>query len=258
MQLAVSPIVLETIKEVESLQSLSQFALAGGTNLALRYNHRESQDIDLFCPEIVGVKHFESIAEEVVRFYGVENITGIEYPAGKDSEQYTYLRFWVTKPCGITIKVEVIQNMKMIEPIEVINDVRMVSTTDIGLFKLISGASRAAKKDIYDLDFITDKIALIELFSLLKHKKEQFNTSEDKNIFDLDEDDCSGCPITDPYLLLKFDGGIKNTGVKPIHSNDNILIFGDNKTWIRARTSWRMKIRRLFNYLGINYPDSTT
>jgi hypothetical protein len=48
MQLAVTPVLLETIKEVQSFQSLSLFALAGGTNLAFRYNHRASQDIDLF------------------------------------------------------------------------------------------------------------------------------------------------------------------------------------------------------------------
>ena len=254
MQLAVSPVLLETIKEVQSLQSLSQFALAGGTNLALRYNHRQSQDIDLFCPEIVGVKHFESIEKEVVEFYGVENITGLEYPAGKESEQHTYLRFWVTKPCGIRIKVEIIQNMKMTEPVEIINDVRMVSTKDIGLFKLISGSSRAAKKDIYDLDFITDKIELTDLFELLELKKEQFKADKDKNIFDLDEEDCPSCPIKDPYLLLKFDGGVKSSGVKPMHANDNILIVGDNKSWIMVGISWRRKVRRLFAKLGVEYP----
>jgi len=254
MQLAVSPVLLETIKEVQSFQSLSQFALAGGTNLALHYNHRESQDIDLFCPGIVGVKHFETIEKEVVQYYGVENITGLEYPAGKESEQHTYLRFWVTKPCGTMIKVEIIQNMKMTEPVEIINDVRMVSTKDIGLFKLISGSSRAAKKDIYDLDFITDKIELTDLYDLLKQKKAQFNSKADKNIFDLDEEDCPSCPIKDPYLLLKFDGGVKRSGVKPMHANDNILIVGNGKTWIAVRTSWRMKVRRLFANLGIQYP----
>jgi hypothetical protein len=62
---AVSKIFIQTIKELQSLPSLSQFALAGGTNLAFRFNHRESQDIDLFCPEIVGVKHLEAIENEI-------------------------------------------------------------------------------------------------------------------------------------------------------------------------------------------------
>lgn len=251
MQQAVSPVLLETIKELQSLSSLSQFALAGGTNLAFRFNHRESQDIDLFCPNIVGVQHFEEIEKEVIAYYGTENISGLEYPIDKESEQYTYVRFWITKPCGTIIKVEVIQNMKMTEPIEVINDVKLVTTKDIGLFKMISGSSRAAKKDIYDLDFITDRISLIDLFEMLKEKQTIFSTKEDKNIFDLDEEES---PINNPKLLLKFDGGVVQRGVKPIHSNDNILIVGDSKTWISVRTSWRMKVRGLFRHLEIEFP----
>jgi len=248
---AVTPVLLETIKQLQALSSLSQFALAGGTNLAFRFNHRESQDIDLFCPIIVGVKHFEAIEKEVIEFYGVEKITGLEYPFDKESEQHTYIRFWVTKPCGTRIKVEIIQNMKMMDAIEVVKDVRLVTTKDIGLFKLVSGSSRAAKKDIYDLDFITEIIPIIELFNDLKVKKVKFNKNEHLNIFDLDEDEC---PTHNPQLLLKFDGKVQVSTIKPIHSNDNILIVEGGKTWIRVRTSWRMKVRTLFNHLNIEYP----
>lgn len=182
-------------------------------------------------------------------FFRETKITGLEYPFDKESEQHTYLRFWVTKPCGIIIKVEIIQNMKMMDAIEVINDVKLVTTKDIGLFKLISGSSRAAKKDIYDLDFITEKINLIDLFQSLKIKKETFNQKEHKNIFDLDEEEC---PIQNPNLLLKFDNKISQNRIKPIHSNDNILIVNEGKSWIRTRTSWRMKVRRLLNHLNSN------
>tara|TARA_R110002124_G_scaffold274944_1_gene445042 strand:- start:53 stop:805 length:753 start_codon:yes stop_codon:yes gene_type:complete len=246
---AVSSVLLQTIKELQALPSLSQFALAGGTNLAFRFNHRQSQDIDLFCPEIVGVKHFETIEAEVKSFFGDTNITGLEYPIDKESEQHTYLRFWVTKPSGVIIKVEIIQNMKMMDAIEVVDGVRLVTTKDIGLFKLISGSSRAAKKDIYDLDFITQNINVIELFENLQVKKQTFNKAEHKNIFDLDEEEC---PTQNPYLLLKFDGKVKQDRIKPMHSNDNILIVKGGKSWIRVRTSWRMKVRRLFKHLEID------
>lgn len=39
---AVSSILKQTILELQSLSSISQFALDGSTNLALRYNHRIS------------------------------------------------------------------------------------------------------------------------------------------------------------------------------------------------------------------------
>lgn len=249
---AVSEVLLQTIKELQSLPSLSQFALAGGTNLAFRFNHRESQDIDLFCPEIVGVKHLESIEKEVINFYGKKNVTGIEYPADKESDQYSFFRFFVAIPTGETIKVEIIQNMKMMDAVEVIDNVRLVTLKDLGLFKLISGSSRAAKKDIYDLDFITEKISIIELFKVLKEKRVIYNKEEDKNIFDLDE---NKCPTQFPLELLNFDRNTKKrNSLKPMHSNDNIIVADNGKSWIRTRMSWVSKIRQLYRSIDVKYP----
>ena len=53
---AVDLLLKETLQELQSLSSLSNFPLAGGTNLALRYNHRKSIDIDLICHKIIGKK----------------------------------------------------------------------------------------------------------------------------------------------------------------------------------------------------------
>jgi hypothetical protein len=47
-QKAVEPITLELLKQLCSLNSLDDFALGGGTNLALRMNHRLSVDLDFF------------------------------------------------------------------------------------------------------------------------------------------------------------------------------------------------------------------
>jgi hypothetical protein len=247
---AVSPLLKQTIKEIQSLPSLSSFLLAGGTNLALRYNHRESQDIDLFCHDTIGVEHFNSIEQEAIEFFGVENITGIQYPAGIEKDQFIFLRFFVTKTPDFTIKVEIIQNMKMMDDVEVIDDIRLVSDKDIGMFKLISGSSRAARKDIYDLDFITNHISLTELMENLKQKQKKFNIKEDRNIFDLDDDES---PLDNPKLLLKFEGNITQNTIKPIHSNDQIIIVEGSKSWIEARISWRMKVRKLFGDWNINH-----
>ena len=61
---AVSPEILRTIQELQRLPSLWGFSLGGGTNLALQYNHRISDDIDLFCPHIVGISGFANIEKE--------------------------------------------------------------------------------------------------------------------------------------------------------------------------------------------------
>lgn len=66
---AVSPVLYQSIRELQSLKSLQTFALAGGTNLAVRFNHRESIDIDLFCTEIIGFTGFQEIQQKVKDFY---------------------------------------------------------------------------------------------------------------------------------------------------------------------------------------------
>ena len=67
---AVSSAIIKSIIQLQSLPSLANFGLAGGTNLALQYNHRISDDIDLFCPEIIGLEGFNEIQEEVKASFG--------------------------------------------------------------------------------------------------------------------------------------------------------------------------------------------
>jgi predicted nucleotidyltransferase component of viral defense system len=152
---AVSPALAKTITELQQLKTLGNFALGGGTNLALRYNHRVSVDIDLFTNEIIGIAGFKKIVEEVTQFYG-DNVTGLDYPC-KLNGQFIFLRFFI-KQKDAFIKVEVLQNFQRLDKIEVIDDIKLLSIKDVGLLKLMSASNRASKKDIYDLDFITDTI----------------------------------------------------------------------------------------------------
>jgi hypothetical protein len=62
---AVSTELLETIIELQRLSSLKNAVLAGGTNLAIRYDHRESIDIDLFFSGIIGKAGYKEIEDEV-------------------------------------------------------------------------------------------------------------------------------------------------------------------------------------------------
>lgn len=244
---AVSPAHLQTIKELQRLPSLSTFALAGGTNLALRFNHRISEDIDLFSTNIIGVDGFQKIESEVKEFYG-EKVINIIYPV-KENDQFVFLRFYIKKD-DVTIKVDVIQNMKALYAFETLEGVRSYDVKDIGLFKLVSCSNRPAKKDIYDLEYITETENLIELYNLLKSKNDKFNKDSDRNIFDLDNDPD---PIDDPHLLLLFDKRMA-TKQKIRHTHDNILNIKGSKSWHLASIQWRMKVRRLYQSLGIEYP----
>ncbi len=247
---AVSKELITTIQELLSLPSLSKFALGGGTNLAYRYNHRKSIDIDLFANEIIGRIEYKNIEVALHEHYG-DSLIHLDYPCD-ENDQYIFLRCLIKKG-KVTIKVEILQNMKTMYDIEIADDIRFISKKDIGLFKLASASSRAAKKDIYDLDYITEEIDIIELFEELRIKQSKFNKEEDKSIFDLDGDTS---PIENPSLLLSFDNlGTKVKSSRPIHSNNTIDIVKGSKSWILVRIEWRTKMRKLYKHLGIDFPS---
>ncbi|WP_185964791.1 nucleotidyl transferase AbiEii/AbiGii toxin family protein [Flavobacterium franklandianum] len=174
----------KTILELQNLLSITQFALGGGTNLALRYNHRISVDIDFIAPMTIGRIGFDKIIEEVESLYGKKHINIMLLNTQLD-EQFLFLRMFISKNEEV-IKVEFLQNMKCLLAPELFEEIRVIHKTDIGLFKLMSASNRFAKKDIYDLDYITDEIDLVELFEHFKIKSEKFNLREHQNIFDLD------------------------------------------------------------------------
>jgi len=245
---AVSDSLIETILELQQLPSLTTSSLGGGTNLAIRYGHRISYDIDLFFPSIIGKRGYELIKEEVMIFYG-DNVFAMDYPCDED-DQFIFQRFFVSK--GETaIKIEVLQNMQThLEP-EIINGIKLMNVYDIALLKLMSASNRANHKDIYDLDYLTDHIALAELMDLLKKRKQIYNQPEHQNIFDQDGE---FSPADDPSLLLKFEELIKGSSSRPGHSNPRIDFIDGEKNWSVARSSWRRKVRAYFHIIGKDFP----
>lgn len=63
--------LLELIRELQTMESLEHFALAGGSNLSLRFNHRKSVDIDLFTNRIIGVDGWKLIEKAIQEKFGV-------------------------------------------------------------------------------------------------------------------------------------------------------------------------------------------
>jgi hypothetical protein len=53
--------LLALILELQALEGFENFSLAGGSNLAARFQHRNSVDLDLFSSEVVGVKGWQVI-----------------------------------------------------------------------------------------------------------------------------------------------------------------------------------------------------
>ena len=146
---AVSEILLKTILELQQLPSLSESLLGGGTNLAIRYGHRQSYDIDFFFPGIIGRSGYEAILKDVINFYKGK-VHGADYPCN-NGDQYLFQRFYITKG-NTAFKVEILQNMQTYDKPDFIEGVHLMSENDIGLLKLMTASNRAHKKDVYDLD----------------------------------------------------------------------------------------------------------
>lgn len=143
--------------------------------------------------------------------------------------------------------------MKINDPIEIVTGIRLASVRDIGLFKLMSASSRPAKKDIYDLYYITEEISLIDLYRQLRDKHSKFSKAEDLNIFDLDKGETA---LDNPLLLLLFDSNYKVSKEKMMHSHDSIVTVEGAVSWRFASMYWRMRLRSLCNHLNIEFPSS--
>lgn len=245
--------LIETIQELQSMQSLQAFGLAGGTNLALRFNHRQSIDVDLFTNEMIGLAGMQAIEAEMQQFYG-DNLTfcEVEDPGG---EQYCWLKAQVRKGKDVFIKVEVIQNMGLTESYEDFDGLRLLTIKDIALLKLMTASNRKAKKDIYDLDYLTDEIPFRDLMLMLADKQSSMNGEASKCLFDLDDE---GNPLDDVALLLAFDKeNYTNRDRRPNHTHDNIDIVDGSKSWRDARRSWMGKVKDYMKANNLELPPVT-
>ncbi len=240
-----------TTKELQELPSIKNFHLAGGTNLSLRYNHRNSVDIDLMSPEIISNQGFSEIVAELNKYYGDKSVITslINEELG---DKYAFLRAFIATE-NASIKVELIQNIKILFEPEYIYGIRLLAKEDVGMLKLMSLTSRMAKKDVYDLDYLTDEIPLEDLMNYLKEKKSKYGGTENNNVFDLDN---PPDPTKNPLSLLAFDQKITYTAGRPNHSHDRLDFVDGSKSWSAARSNWRNKVRTLCNRMGVDIPNT--
>lgn len=247
---AVTPELIEAIKELQKLPSLNAALLGGGTNLAIRYGHRQSVDIDLFFAGIIGKDGFGRIEFEVRKLYG-ERAYGFDYPCDIDN-QFLFLRFFIRNG-DFSIKVEILQNMLTYLPGELVDGILLMQEADIARLKLLAGCNRATQKDIFDLDYLTDRISLPDMMNALREHQDKYDADEHKSIFFLDGEKS---PVNEPNLLLKFDEPAQQRSSRPLHSNPRVDIVSGHKNWLSARSSWRIKVRRYFNSIGYEYSST--
>lgn len=128
--------------DLQEMSSSHNFALAGGTSLALRLGHRLSLDLDFFS-----TTHFEPASLAKQFGLGSESITG-------QAEGTLQARI-------NGVKVEFLRHAypKLADD-ELIQGVKMWSIQDVVAMKLNAISHRGSKKDFFDI------AALLELFPL--------------------------------------------------------------------------------------------
>jgi predicted nucleotidyltransferase component of viral defense system len=139
MNIAVEKKQLELLKRLMNIQFLKNYYLVGGTNLAIRYKHRLSIDLDLFT------KKQGSITDSNLLNYNLKNEfkEDIKVIAVSDVGVFCIIK---------QVKVDFINEpFDLLKPIEKIDNFRLVSQLDIGAMKISAIIGRGTKKDFYDI-----------------------------------------------------------------------------------------------------------
>jgi len=178
---ALAPETLELLGRLMLRPELQDFALAGGTGLALQTGHRLSVDLDLFSardfePEVLLDRLRDEFRTEL------HNI----------SKNTLNLHINGTKVDLLTYKYPMLNSL--IQE----GNIRIYSMEDIAAMKLSAVSSRGSKRDFYDLYFLIKKYSLSELLDFYKRKfeTEQYYHVIKSLIF---FDDAEGEP--DPRLI---------------------------------------------------------
>ena len=149
----VVPDLLELLKKIMSEELFSDFNLVGGTSLSLQIGHRNSIDIDLFG---------NSAIDEVLFIEKLNTFGEVQVIQATKNILITQIN--VIRVDFVNYKYPLLKNSLHIE------NIRMLSTTDIAAMKLNAIAGRGSKKDFIDLYFLLDDFSLLQIFDFYDKK----------------------------------------------------------------------------------------
>lgn len=151
---AVSSATLELLKTICLIKEFELFGLGGGTNLALRMNHRISIDLDFFTNINFDTS---SIFQIITR----------KFPSAELLfEQNQTMIFTIND-----VRVDfVLYPFSWRHPLEVIEGARLISIEDIIPMKLQAVSNRNAKKDYYDIAALLKQYSLSRMLKIFSSK----------------------------------------------------------------------------------------
>ncbi|MDT8411002.1 MAG: nucleotidyl transferase AbiEii/AbiGii toxin family protein [Vicingaceae bacterium] len=240
MRNGVSDELKNTIIKLMECPLLSTFNLGGGTNLSIKYNHRESIDIDLFTSTVLHIDELEQIINFVNKNIST-NIKIVKRNFGNKTQPYSPNAMLEIVCPEQETKIDFIQNLQLLNKPETIDGIRLIHDDDIGALKLLAAANRGSQKDFYDLFLLTNKKPLEHYYELLMERQKKF--AEYKTIFDelstkpltkLEKDISSLCDFNNANDLAKQGNQIILTTNSPIKEN-----------WFTIKQTWKKRVKQL-------------
>ncbi len=151
---AIPPGTLDLLRKLSAHPALEQFALVGGTSLALRFGHRRSIDFDFFTPETFDVDWLIHTLEKDLSGFEVKAANQAGFNALVDDLKIDFVTY----------------RYPLIEPPETVEGIRMFSLPDVVGMKLGAITNRGAKKDFYDLHVLIQNLGVDALIDIYRQK----------------------------------------------------------------------------------------
>ncbi len=150
---------LSLLKELLALPVLKDYALVGGTALALQYGHRLSIDLDLFSEAPLV---YDEMLAALLKHFGSRLVY-----------EGNFSRFGIF--CFIdNIKVDIVHYPHLrIAPITTIENIKMYHAKDISAMKIQAILGRGKKKDFWDIAELLHHFTLEEIIE--NHQKKYPN-----------------------------------------------------------------------------------
>lgn len=152
----VSPMLLQTLRDLMSRKEFSMFRLVGGTALSLHRGHRISVDIDLFTDEAYGTVNFDLIEEYLNKKYlYVDTFPFQEIGLGRS--------YFIGENSDNCIKLDLYYTDKFIDNIVEVDTIRLASVGDIIAMKIDVILRKGRKKDFWDINEIQSTYSIHQM-----------------------------------------------------------------------------------------------
>ena len=145
---------LDLLRRLLAVPELSNFGLVGGTNLSLRLGHRISVDLDLFTPE-----PFDLLS--------VQQAVSKRFSQARELNARKQTLLYVIE--GIKIDI-LLHEYAYLQPVDVIDGLRLASLPDVIGMKLGAVAGRGAKKDFWDVNALLKQYTIADMIGFYAKK----------------------------------------------------------------------------------------